>query len=175
MPFPRNVILTGFMGSGKTSVGRRLAALLHWRFVDVDRLVERRAGRSIRALFRARGERAFRDLEHRVIRGLPGLRRRVIATGGGAPVFSRNRAWLRRAGLVVHLAAPATVLARRIGGGRNRPLLARAGRTSADRLRLIRAMLRARAGAYRTADLTVAAGRGTPAAVAARVRRRLPR
>src|SRR5262245_31769003 len=100
---PRNVILTGFMASGKTTVGRVLARMLGWRFTDLDRVVERRAGRSIPALFRRRGEQAFRRLEHEAIRGLRRRRGWVVAAGGGAPVVPRNRPWLRRAGRVVWL------------------------------------------------------------------------
>src|SRR5262245_57732530 len=112
MPLPRNIILTGFMGSGKSTVGRRLAARLGWRFADLDRLVERRAGLPVAEIFRRRGERAFRRLEHRVIRSLRRKRGWVVAAGGGAPVYRPSRAALRAAGLRVWMRAPVGVLAR---------------------------------------------------------------
>src|SRR5688572_17904314 len=127
MSIPRNVILTGFMGSGKTTVGRRLAARLGWRFADLDRMIERRAGLPVGEIFRRRGERAFRRLEHRVIRSLARRRGWVIAAGGGAPTYAPNRPWLKAAGLRLWMRVPVDTLARRLRNGGRRPLLASAG------------------------------------------------
>ena len=77
------VVLIGFMGSGKTSVGRRLAALLGWEFVDVDDRIEERADASVEEIFRERGEAAFREMEAEVARDALAERPRVVAPGGG--------------------------------------------------------------------------------------------
>jgi len=169
----RNIILTGFMGSGKTTVGRLLARRLGWRFTDLDRSIERRAGASVAAVFRDRGEAAFRDLEHRALRDLERTSRRVVAVGGGAPVFPRNRRWLRAAGLVVYLKVSPAELARRLGRARGRPLLASARGSRSALLALVRRLLRRRESAYALADLTVRAGAPSPARVAAAIARRM--
>lgn len=172
MRLPRNVILTGFMGSGKTTVGRRLAARLRWRFVDLDRLVERRAGMPVTEVFRRRGERVFRRIEHRAVRSLARCRRCVIAAGGGVLTYAPNRPLLKAAGLRVWLQVPVAVIARRVRGS-SRPLLASARGNPAALRRLIGRLLRTRQPAYASADLTIPAGRGTPSAVADVVLRRL--
>jgi len=164
-----NIILTGFMGSGKTVVGRALARKLGWRFVDLDRLVANKAGKSVRRIFQEKGEAAFRKMERQAIRGLASFNRHVVATGGGAPVFPGNRRLFRKAGIVVYLSAPAVVLARRLARVTDRPLLASARGHPAALRALIGRMLRKRAGAYATADLAVNAGIGRPPAVAKRV------
>jgi 3-dehydroquinate synthase len=110
--WPRNLFLTGFSASGKSTVGPVVAARLGWAFVDLDAEIERRAGRAIPALFNE-GEEIFRALEGETLTALAAGERRVIATGGGAPVRAENRAVLRRGGLVVCLeAAPETIVAR---------------------------------------------------------------
>ncbi|MGH7789702.1 MAG: shikimate kinase, partial [Candidatus Binatia bacterium] len=99
------VVLTGFMGTGKSSVGERLAARLGAPFVDTDLLIERRAGRPIAALFAAEGEAPFRALERQAIAEAVGVPRAVIATGGGAIVDAENLATLRAAAPIVCLTA----------------------------------------------------------------------
>jgi shikimate kinase len=147
-----NIILTGFMGTGKTSVGKRLARRMGWRFVDVDRLIEASAKMSIPGIFAQRGEAVFRRLERRWISRIIHGRHQVIATGGGAFVDPQSRARLRLSGPVVCLTAtPQAVLARVGRRLASRPLLAE-GR---DPLARIRALLRLRAAAYAKADLTI--------------------
>ncbi len=116
-----NITLMGFMGSGKTTVGRILATRLGWEFVDTDRLVEARAGGTIPEIFAARGEAGFRELEAAVIREVARGKRQVIATGGGAILDPANRLALRLAGVVVHLKASPELLWRRVSGS-DRPL-----------------------------------------------------
>ncbi|MCC6730499.1 MAG: shikimate kinase [Chthonomonadales bacterium] len=118
-----NLVLIGFMGSGKSTIGRRCAAALAFRFRDSDFVVERAAGMSVRAVFAERGEAAFRALESEAVRRLASTLGLVIATGGGAAMDAANAACLRRTGVVVHLrVAPAEVVAR-VGSARTRPLL----------------------------------------------------
>ncbi|MNR81240.1 3-dehydroquinate synthase [compost metagenome] len=116
-----NVTLMGFMGSGKTTVGRILATRLGWDFVDTDRLIEERTGLAIPEIFATRGEAGFRELETDVIREVSRGDRQVISTGGGAVLEPANRLALRMAGVVVHLKASPELLWRRVSGS-DRPL-----------------------------------------------------
>jgi shikimate kinase len=120
------ILLVGFMGSGKSTVGRRLAHRLGGRFVDLDRALAARAGKTVRRVFRERGEAWFRTLETRVLR--QELRRArgvtVFAAGGGLPLKAENRALARRARAVVVWLDPSwTVLWKRLRRQRGRPLL----------------------------------------------------
>ncbi len=158
------VILTGFMGTGKTSIGTRLAARLAAPFIDTDALVERAAGRRVADIFAADGEAAFRAAERRAIAEALAVPGAVVATGGGAVVDAATRATLKAAAPLVCLTArPEVILARTGGAGPTRPLLQ--GEDPAGR---IAALLAARADAYASADLTLdTSDRGLDACVAA--------
>lgn len=108
----RRIVLTGFMGSGKTTVGRLLAARLNWEFRDLDREVERLAGKSVPALFAEHGEGRFRELEAELLGSLLSRDRLVLALGGGAPEFTAVASQLRAASAtqIVYLAAPFVTL-----------------------------------------------------------------
>ena len=147
-----NVTLTGFMGTGKTASGKRLANRLGWRFVDIDALIEGSAGMPIAKLFAERGEQVFRRLERRHISRVIRGDHQVIATGGGAFIDPQNRARLRVSGPVICLTArPHTILKRVKGKIASRPLLA----GSASPLTRIRTLLGQRAKTYAQADLTI--------------------
>ncbi|GIX06821.1 MAG: shikimate kinase [Candidatus Poribacteria bacterium] len=146
----QNIVLVGFMGSGKTSVGRELARRLGWEFVDTDALIERMAGRSIPEIFRERGEPYFRDLESEAIRTATCGTRTVLATGGGAVLRPENMSRLKAAGLVVLLDAEAEELYRRVVNEGRRPLL-----EVADPLARIRELLEYRRPYYAQADLRI--------------------
>jgi shikimate kinase len=118
-----NIILIGFMGSGKSSIGRMVAKRMGFQFVDTDRLIEERAGKSIPETFAEQGEEAFRDLETAAIESLVHFKRCVISTGGGAVLREKNRALLRELGFVVLLTASAEVLWERVSRNTRRPLL----------------------------------------------------
>jgi len=142
------VILTGFMGTGKTSTGQRLAARLGAPFVDTDALVERAAGRSVAAIFAADGEAAFRTAERRAVAEALGVPRAVVATGGGAIAHPEILAALRAAGPIVCLTArPDVILQRARTAGPTRPLL-----EGDDPAARIAALLAERAPAYAQAD-----------------------
>src|SRR5262245_6207675 len=117
------VILAGFMGTGKTEVGRRLARSLGWTFVDTDALVESAAGRSISAVFADEGEAAFRAREREAVARACAMTAAVVAVGGGALLDPENRQRLLAAGPVICLRAQPGELARRLGAARDRPLL----------------------------------------------------
>ena len=140
---PRNFILTGFMGTGKSTVGRLLAARLGWPFVDTDTRIEALAGQSIPAIFANQGEPAFRRLERTVIQTLAAASGHVIATGGGTLLDADNRAALLDNGLVVCLDADPERLAARLAAAQDRPLL-----HGADPAARIRALLAERAPLY---------------------------
>lgn len=122
------IFLTGFMGSGKSTVGRRLAARSGVAFVDLDRAIEEASGRSVSELFAAPGEAGFRGLEAQALRATASLEDVVVATGGGVPLDPANRSWMRRQGTVVWLDVPAPVLMQRLAGTPGeRPLFASPG------------------------------------------------
>lgn len=120
----RNLVLIGFMGVGKSTVGRLCSAALRMTFVDSDAEIEARAGARVPDLFAAYGEAHFRQLEREVIADLASSSGRVIATGGGVPMDPENTKRLRASGLVVLLHASHETLLRRLQRGNNRPLLA---------------------------------------------------
>lgn len=119
----RPLVLVGMMGSGKTTVGKRLAGRLHWPFVDADAEIERAAALPISEIFARFGEAHFRDGERRVIQRLMECGHRVIATGGGAFVDSETRALILDRGTAIWLDADIPTLAARVGRRSHRPLL----------------------------------------------------
>jgi shikimate kinase len=118
------VALIGFMGCGKTTVGRLLAARLGYAFLDLDQWIEARQGRSIRQVFQESGEEAFRDLEGSALRELSSRRRVVIAAGGGAPLREANRGFFRQAS-TFYLEISFEEFLRRTAGNPDRPLRGR--------------------------------------------------
>ena len=158
------VYLTGFMGSGKSSVGRHLAQRLGCEFLDLDQEIERAAGMTVREIFERHGEPAFRQKEHEALRATADLPDVVVATGGGTVTFEANARWIGRQGIAVWLNPAFATIVARIGGlgKHDRPLF----RDEAQAL----ALYRERLPAYRKADLTVDVGPGERAEeVAARI------
>ena len=145
-----NLALIGFMGSGKSSVGRLAAQLLHFTFLDTDQVIEARAGKSIGEIFQQNGEPVFRDLERRIVEELTHRTRTVIATGGGLPANEANLASLKTHSLVVCLWASPETLYERVRAHTHRPLL-----NEPDPLAKIRELLAAREPYYRQADVLV--------------------
>jgi len=122
---PENIVLIGFMGCGKTTVGRELQQRLGYPLVDMDQVIEQRAGKPITAIFADDGETAFRDMETELLKEFndPDAPRRIISTGGGVVGRAENRALLKDLGYVVWLHAPAAVILERTAKNRSRPLL----------------------------------------------------
>jgi shikimate kinase len=143
-----NLALIGFMGTGKSSVGRLAAQALHFTFLDTDHVIESRAGKSITDLFQQEGEPAFREWERRIVEELTHRRKTVIATGGGLPANDANLASLKTHALVVCLWASPETIFERVRGHSHRPLL-----NEADPLAKIRHLLSSREPFYRQADV----------------------
>ena len=158
-----NIVLIGFMGTGKTEAGRCIAARLGRPFVDTDAMIEARAGRTIARIFAEDGEPAFRRLEAAAVAEAGATRGAVIATGGGVPLQSGNMRHLRRQGIIVALTASPHVIVARVGGGADRPLL------GADPESAVRRLLAERDAAYRDADLVVDTSESSADEVADRV------
>jgi shikimate kinase len=150
----RRVYLTGFMGAGKSAVGRRLGAVLGWQFVDLDERVERRLGLPVAEIFERLGEARFREAERAELVATLRREQLVVATGGGALAQPGALGLLRGRGLIVWLELPFAELAARVeaAGVGARPLYE-------DRRRA-RVLYRERLPFYRQADLVLAVGGG---------------
>jgi len=148
-----NLALIGFMGVGKTSVGKRAARRLGFRFVDTDLMIEAREGRSIPEIFAAEGEPYFRGLEAQVVAELASERGLVIATGGGLGANPEHLQNLKRHALVVCLWASPDIIWERVQRKKNRPLLA-----APDPKARIRELLNRRMAVYRQADVLMNTG-----------------
>ena len=147
----RSVVLTGMMGVGKSSIGRRLASRLGLAFVDADAEIEKAAGMSIPDIFARHGEADFRSGEARVIARLLDGGPQVLSTGGGAVMNADTRAAIKAKGISIWLAAEFDVLQRRINKRKGeRPML-----QTADPAATLRALLAAREPTYALADITV--------------------
>ena len=156
----RNIVLTGFMATGKSTVGRAVARRLGRPFVDMDTVIEQRAGMTIPQIFEQSGEPAFRHLERQVAEELSEQHGLVIATGGGALVDPHNRQVMARSGYLICLDATPEELVRRLHGSEDRPML-----WAGDREQRMRELLRARQPAYAEIPYHIDTSRRTPAEV----------
>ena len=145
----RSIVLVGMPGSGKSAVGRRLAARLQLPFVDADEEIERAAGKPIMDIFKDHGEAHFRDGERKVIARLLNSGPQVLATGGGAFMVAETRDNVRRLGISVWIKAELQLLVRRVLKRNTRPLL------QVDHEGVMRALMQTRYPIYATADVTV--------------------
>lgn len=145
-----NIALIGFMGTGKSSVGRLVADQLRFTFLDTDDVLVSRAGKPITDIFAQEGEAAFREKECALVQELAHRTRTVISTGGGLPVNPANLASLKTHALVMCLWASAEKIFERVRGQSHRPLL-----NDPDALGRIRTLLAAREPFYRQADVLV--------------------
>jgi shikimate kinase len=161
-----NIVLVGFMGAGKSTVGRALAAEVALRLVDTDELIVQKRGRPIPRIFDEEGEEAFRCYETEVLRSLADACGLVVATGGGIVGRPENWDLMRRMGPIVYLRAQWPTLRARIGACTNRPL------ASGDRSEEeIVALLQRRLPLYEQADLIVDTENKTVAEVIEEIRR----
>jgi len=144
-----SVILTGFMGTGKTTIGRQLAQRLGKGFVDTDQRIEQLDGRSVADIFAAAGEGYFRELERRVVAEAVKLDA-VIATGGGAIMDAANFERMHAAGPIICLTADIDVILQRTARDSSRPLLG-----AQERRQRVEELLRTRTVAYARADVII--------------------
>ncbi len=143
-----NIYLCGFMGTGKSSVGKRLAETLGCEFVDMDARIEAEAGTAISAIFAERGESAFREMESRMVERIARRSGCVVATGGGAIVDPKNLEAMKGSGTVVTLTADIPTILRRCGDDATRPLL-----QTGDRRGRVQSLLEQRGPFYARADI----------------------
>ena len=160
----RGAVLVGFMGAGKSSVGKALARRLRTEFLDVDERIMADMGKTVAEIFATEGEQAFRKRESMAIRDAVSVPGRVIATGGGSFLDEDNRKRLKAYAPVVFLdISPATALAR-LGRDTSRPLL-----PGVDREKAVTELMESRRPAYLQADFRVSTENRTPARVAEEV------
>ena len=141
----KNIVLVGPMGSGKTTVGRRLAHELNKDFFDTDYEIINKTGVTIDHIFDIEGEEGFRERESKILENLCQMSNIILATGGGIVILSKNREILKNAGLVVYLSSSVDQLLRRTAKSKTRPLL----ENSTDRKKTITELVEARDVYYR--------------------------
>jgi shikimate kinase len=139
----RNIVLIGYMGSGKTSLGKKIAKIFKLDFVDTDDLIVKKEKMSISEIFALHGEEYFRETETEILKSCLNYKNTVIATGGGAPLREANRKILKKAGSVIFLRTTPETTAERLKGDSGRPLLA-----DSDILEKSKKMLAQRMPAY---------------------------
>jgi shikimate kinase len=118
------VYIIGFMGSGKSTAGKKLAATLGWSFIDLDRKIEEVAGKTIPEIFSQEGEDRFRSLETEVLRSLKSQVRTIVSTGGGTPCHGDNMEFMLETGVTVYLKmSTGQLVSRLMGSTEDRPIL----------------------------------------------------
>jgi shikimate kinase len=150
----RKVYIIGFMGSGKTTAGKKLATALGWSFIDLDNKIEEETGKTIPEIFKEYGEEYFRDTETKVLRNLKCQKDTVISTGGGAPCHSGNMNFMIDTGLTIYLKlTPGQLCSRLSDSDGARPLIMNLDRESLRAF--IKEKLSEREKCYRMAAMTV--------------------
>jgi len=151
----KNIFLIGMPSSGKSTLGKRLARQLGYRFIDTDKLIVKEEGKSINEIFRLHGESYFRAVESRVLRAIRPESSLVVATGGGMPCFNENMAYIKTAGTSIFLDVPVEELVNRMQqhGQNDRPLF---NHQDPALLESLRQRYQDRRPFYEQADLTVA-------------------
>ena len=160
----KNIVLFGFMGTGKTSVGRKLAFRLGMEFVDMDHIIEEREGRLIKDIFATDGEQYFRNLERALVKELSQRQGLVIGTGGGVVLNRNNISDFAQTGLCVCLSAAPGEILKRLEKDGSRPLLA-----EGDKLQKIKGILDSRRELYASVPLQVDTTGLSPDEVATRI------
>ena len=124
MPENERVYIVGFMGSGKSTAGKKLASALQWSFIDLDRKIEDFTGKTIPVIFETEGEQNFRKIEAEVLRSVGTVAKTVISTGGGTPCHGDNMDFMLMTGLTVYLKlTPSQLTSRLLESSGERPLI----------------------------------------------------
>ena len=158
MKTDQHLILTGFMGSGKSSVGKELASLLGRPFIDLDDCIEKQMGLTITEIFAHQGEAAFRRLEQQSLQEVLAYPPVVLATGGGTIINESNRHLMQKRGYIVFLDAGEDTIMKRTSSSRSRPLLLAQDKTAASdsfRQEKIKDLLNARRPFYELCQLKI--------------------
>ncbi|MBI1909965.1 MAG: shikimate kinase [Deltaproteobacteria bacterium] len=149
--YPSRIVITGFMGTGKSSVGSALAKRLGYSFADLDQAIEKGCGMKVAEIFEKKGEGFFREQEKKALQATLKEKSVVVATGGGVVIDPENRRLMKESGLVVTLTARPEVILQRVQGGKeSRPLLGKG-----DKKETILKLMREREPFYKEASLTV--------------------
>ncbi len=146
-----NIVLIGFMGSGKTSIGKRLSLRMKWEFIDMDDFIEKREGMSVSKIFAEKGEDYFRNIERELCLRFSEPKCKIIATGGGVIKNEKNMRNLKLGGVIVYLSSTPETIAYNLRNDDSRPLL-----KCEDKLGRIRELLGQREPVYKKyADITI--------------------
>lgn len=145
-----NIILVGFMGTGKTVAGKRLAKRLKMEFIDLDDRIEEKEGRTISRIFKEDGEAYFRRIEKEAVKGIMVIKDSVVATGGGVVMDDENMVNLKKIGTVISLVASPDVILKRTSLETHRPLL-----NNAEPKKRIEELLKCREPFYKKADYSI--------------------
>lgn len=146
----KNIVLTGFMATGKSTVGKKISNIMNFGFIDTDNLIEKIANMTITDIFKVHGEKYFRKIERVAVMRAARLKNFVISTGGGVVLNPSNIIQLRKNGVVICLKARPEIILRNIGQNNDRPLLA-----SDDPISKIRQLLSEREYFYKFADYAI--------------------
>jgi len=163
----RNIVLIGFMGTGKSTVGKKLAKALSWSFIDIDAYIERKESTTIPDLFREQGEPYFRDIESNAIQQVLSQSKQVVSMGGGAVLRKDNCKTMLDNGLVIALTATPEAIIERVKGNSDRPLL------QGNLEERVYTMMEQRQGAYAFAHVTIDTLSHSPEEIAAQIQRLL--
>jgi len=177
MKADQHLILTGFMGSGKSSVGRELATLLQRPFIDLDKYIEKQTGLSITEIFTREGETSFRRLEQQALKTVLTYPPLVLATGGGTIINEDNRRLMQNHGYIIFLDASRDTIVKRTAASSSRPLLLSEEKTRADksfRQQKIKDLLKQRRPFYEICHLKILTDNLSVNQVARRILQRLP-
>ena len=157
----KNIVLTGFMGAGKTAVGKELARLLSLRLIDVDTEIEKSEGMTINDIFKLFGEPVFREKETDMIKQVASKKNVIISTGGGAVLKQGNMDALRETGIIIYLMATPETILQRTSNSDDRPLL-----KVENPLEKIHELLNFRKPFYEKADIVIDTENGNPLQIA---------
>ncbi len=157
----KNIVLTGFMGAGKTAVGKELARLLDMRLIDLDSEIEKAEQTTINEIFKQSGEKKFREIETEMIKKVTNNENIIISTGGGAVMKQENIGLLKKTGIIICLMATPETILQRTGNNSDRPLL-----QVANPLAKINELLNLRKPFYEKADIMIDTEDKTPLRIA---------
>jgi shikimate kinase len=163
----RNIVLIGFMGTGKSTVGKKLAKSLSWTFIDTDTNIENREKKTIPDIFRDHGEAYFRNVESEVIEQVMKQTNQVVSMGGGAVLLEGNRKSMLDNGLVITLTATPEIIIQRLQGNSDRPLL------QGDIKERVFTMMEQRQGAYDFAHVSIDTHNKSSEEIAAQIKKLL--